>query len=343
MISKTDKIVITGATGFVGSYILKYFWSQGYSNIHASRRSSSSMDMLGEIADKIQWYEADLVDVPQLELLIDQATLVIHTAAMVTYQKKHRDQLFKTNVEGTANIVNVCLAKNVQKLLYVSSIAALGKDEFTKIISENQEWENSDIHSDYAVSKYQAELEVWRGQEEGLDVAMVNPGVVLGAGKWSDSSLAILKTVANGVKFYPIGSNGFVDVRDVAQMVYALLDKNISGERITAVAESIKIKDLIWTIADKISAPRASIEVKKWMIPILWRAAYIWGIITNKDAFINKPTLESTSRDWTYNNQKSKDLLGIQYRSLEQSIGDMCDAYNLSVKQGKDYAVFRSL
>ena len=339
MIAKTDKIVITGATGFIGSYILRYFYNQGYTNIHATKRASSSMDMLGTISDKIQWVEADILDIPNLTPLIEGAALVIHAAAMVSFQKKDNARMLKVNVEGTANIVNLCLDADVKKLLYVSSVAAIGKNEISNTITEKQEWENDELNSPYSVSKYLAELEVWRGKEEGLDVAMINPGVVLGAGRWTDSSLEIIHTVAKGVQFYPRGTNGFVDVRDVAKMMFLLLDKNISGERMIAVSESIKIRDLIWTIADKIKAKKASIEVKPWMIPLAWRMASLIGFVTRKRPFITKPTLHTTSKDWYYENQKSKELLGIEYIPLDQTITDMCDAYNKSVSDGKDFGV----
>lgn len=339
MISKTDKIAITGATGFLGSYILRYFWKQGYHNIHASRRAGSSLDLIGKLADKVIWHEADVLDVSQMGELIDDASLVIHAAAMVSYQKKHRELMLKTNVEGTANVVNICIEKNVKKLLYISSIAALGKDELGNTISEQQEWEDNDSNTDYAVSKYHAELEVWRGKEEGLDVAMINPGVVLGAGRWSDSSLAIVKTVADNVKFYPLGSNGFVDVRDVAKMTFALLENDISGERFIAVSGSVKIKELIWNIADRIKSKRASIEVRPWMIPGIAMLAKVWSWIRFADPFITRATLDSTANDWKYNNQKSIDKLGITYISIEQSIADMCDAYNESVKLNRDFGL----
>ncbi len=340
MIQKDDKILITGATGFIGSYIARYMYSKGYTNLHATKRSKSSVKMLGSDVDKISWIETDILDVTTLSSACKGAQLVIHAAAMVSFHPHHKSAMYRTNVEGTSNVVNACIEHHVPRLLYLSSISAVGKpSNISLAIDEDTEWEANEYTSDYSKSKYLAELEVWRGKEEGLQVSILNPGVVLGAGRWDDTSLKIIKTIDKGVPFYPIGSNAFVDVRDVAKMAYMMIDQQVYGERILAISKSVKIKSLLDSIAEKIGVKAPQTALKPWMFPFASRIAKIVAFFTRQPPFITRATIMSTCEDWHYDTSKSKELLGMEYIDIEKTIEDMCDAYVESKEQIKPMAL----
>ena len=208
----TKSVFITGATGFIGSHIARRYLAEGYT-VSALYRPASGYGLLADVAERINWQEGDVLDIPSLETAITPNTDVVHAAAIVSFFPKDRDRMEHINVEGTANIVNVCLKVGVRKLGYVSSVAAIGrpvdkrgKPDEPMVLDEKQKWEESPNNSGYAITKYQAELEVWRGVAEGLNAVMVSPSVVLGVGDWSRSSLQLIKYVYDEKPFYPAGS-----------------------------------------------------------------------------------------------------------------------------------------
>ena len=186
-------ILVTGGTGFVGSYLLRYLVQQGYTQIGAIKRPNSPMDLVEEIKDKIKWIEGDVLDIFSLEDALKGVQQLYHCAAVVSYSPKDFKQMMKVNVEGTANVVNLALEAGIKKMLYVSSIAALGKTEKTLWVDEQADWIPSKSNSQYSISKYLSEMEVWRGMAEGLRAAIVNPSVILGSGFWDAGTANFLK------------------------------------------------------------------------------------------------------------------------------------------------------
>jgi len=217
---------VTGGTGFVGAYLLRYLVQEGV-RVRALRRADSPMDLVAEIADKVEWVEGDILDVPFLETAMEGVDNVYHCAATVSFDPRDREHMMKVNIEGTANIVNICLSLNIRRLLHVSSIAALGREADTPHVNEAAKWSDSPLNSNYAISKFKAECEVWRGMAEGLDVVVVNPSVIVGSGYWEKGSSALFKTIGKGMKYYPAGGTGFVDVRDVARASIGLMNSDI--------------------------------------------------------------------------------------------------------------------
>ena len=193
--SKDIPIFVTGGTGLVGSYLLRYLLEQGFSNIKVLKRSSSPMSLVEDIADRVEWIEGDLLDIFVLEDSIEKGSKIYHCAGLVSYAKKDREALFEVNVRGTANLINAALAKEVHKFIHVSSIAAIGRNKPGQTISEKSKWERSPLNTNYAISKYQGEMEVWRGAAEGLPVAVVNPAMIFGSGKWHEGPTAFFKKI----------------------------------------------------------------------------------------------------------------------------------------------------
>ncbi|MEM9258820.1 MAG: NAD-dependent epimerase/dehydratase family protein, partial [Bacteroidota bacterium] len=217
MITKNAPILITGATGFVGSYVVRRLLAAGYNNLHATRRSGSRMDLLAGAEDQLQWHEAALDDYFSLEDATQGMHTVIHCAALVSFAPRDAQRLLDINRRGTKYMIDAAVHQQVSFFIQLSSVAALGRDPNGAPVTEKTKWEEGPLISNYSRSKFLAETEIWRGQAEGLRVASLYPTIVLGAGRWREGSVAMFDYASRGPKYYPGGSTGFVDVREVAE------------------------------------------------------------------------------------------------------------------------------
>jgi nucleoside-diphosphate-sugar epimerase len=324
-------IFVTGGTGLLGSHLLVELSKRGQ-KIRALKRKSSDLNKVKKlfcfylddtglsIFNKIQWVDGDINDVTSLPKLIKDCTTVYHCAGFVSFDKRDFKMLIQINKYGTANIVNACLKLGVKNFSYVSSTAAIGRDTKQGVITEKNKWIDSKSNSNYAVSKYLGEMEAWRAHEEGLNVSIVNPSVILGAGNWNDSSLTLFKSIDKGLRFYPTGTNAFVDARDVAFCMVELIEKKMFGKRFLTVSENIKFKDLFDSIANELNVKKPSIKVKSWMIFIAWRLEALKSFITRQQPKITKETSTSAMQVNKYSNQQIVNALNIKFIPIKKSI-----------------------
>ena len=336
--NKSQKILVTGATGFVGSYLLRYLVHLGYQHIIAIKRSNSPMGMVADVAERVTWVEGDILDVPFLEEVLQNIDQVYHCAAVVSHDPKDASWMAEVNATGTANVVNVALYRSVQKLLHISSIAAIGRVKNISIVNERNKWQRSKLNSNYGISKYQAEQEVWRGIAEGLMAVIINPGVVLGSGFWGRGTGNFFSKMAEKLRFYPIGGSGFVDVRDVAQMSIQLMESDVHNQRVLAIAENHSYQEIFNQIADELAIARPSFQVKPWMGQIAWRAAAVAAAISRGKNSLPRETVELTSKTFIYENQLSKSLLNFDYLPISQTIRETAQQYTTSTQAGKNHA-----
>ncbi|WAC42170.1 NAD-dependent epimerase/dehydratase family protein [Pedobacter sp. SL55] len=317
-------ILVTGATGFLGAELVKQLTDQNIL-VRAIRRSSSKIPALLQNNTLVTWHIADINEPENLADAFEGITKVYHCAATVSFDPKDKAVLLKINIEGTANIVNLCLENNV-RLLHVSSIAALGYPKKDELISEKHFWDYDPKAHNYAISKYQGEMEVWRGIAEGLDAIIVNPAVIIGKNAGFSGSGAIFKLVKDGLKFYTDGATGIVDVEDVAKCMILLMESNISEERYTLSAENLHYKDFFAQIAQGFGVKPPSKEAKPWMLGIAWRAAKLVSLITRKPAALTKDAARSSFNLSYYTNQKITDTLNFKFKPVNQSIAEVCNA-----------------
>lgn len=317
-------ILVTGATGFLGAELIHQLTAQNL-KIRALKRSTSKIPNLLKDNRLIEWVEADINDSEDLALAFENITQVYHCAAFVSFDPKDKSKLLKINIEGTSNVVNLCLTHHA-RLVHVSSIAALGDAKKGAQITEKDFWEyNANVHS-YAISKYEGEMEVWRGIAEGLDAVIVNPAVIIGKNAGFNGSGAIFKLVKDGLKFYTDGATGIVDVEDVAKMMILLMDSDISAERYTLSADNLHYKDFFGQIANGFGIPAPHIEAKPWMLGIAWRAAKLASIFTRKAPSLTKDAAKSSFNLSYYSNEKIKTAIQINFKPLEKSILEVCQA-----------------
>lgn len=332
------KVFITGATGFLGSYLAKALLSQQH-QVRALKRPTSDLSLLGDAASQIQWIEGDITDIASLEEAMEGVDHVYHAAALLAFGGRSFNKMLKVNVEGTANVVNVALSQGVKKLLYVSSITALGKSKDGSPIDESGDWAESPMESEYGHTKYLGELEIWRGIAEGLDAVIINPSTILGAGRWEEGSIQIIHQVAKGIPFYPTGSTGFVDVRDVVRIAIQLMETpGNSGERYVINGYNVTFLEIMTLLAQAFSQKPPTIPVTN-----LWKTISIGydklrSLFTGSEPIITREVLSISSHPYTYNDDKLK-AMGITYIPLEQTIAESVAAYVQSKHAGKDFGV----
>lgn len=331
-------ILVTGGTGFLGSYLIRYLLKYGF-QVKALRRPASDLSLLGEAAAKVQWATGDVLDISSLENAFDGVDKVYHAASVVSFAPSERKMMMKVNVEGTANVVNMALARQVRKLLYVSSSSALRKAGSDELIDEAAELEKNGLDTFYGVSKFLGETEVWRGIAEGLNAVIVNPAMLLGAGRWSDSSAQIFDAVAKGQLFYPTGATGYADVRDCARIMIQLMELPVSGERFIINAENRKFRDIIFEIADQLGCRRPPLPLEQWAIPAGRMLDWIRAKLTGSRKVFSSEVARLTSTTVGYSNQKIKAALNYQFIPISESIADTVRKYKESVAGKKSFAL----
>ncbi|EAY28876.1 NAD-dependent epimerase/dehydratase family protein [Microscilla marina] len=316
-------IFITGCSGLVGSFIARRLLAAGHS-VRALRRKDSNLHYLTDIKDQIEWVEGDVLDVSRLYDVMQGAKQVIHSAALVSFTPKTKDLMYKVNIEGTANVVNISLELGVDKLVFISSVAALGRRKNTEVIDEKAQWEPSKFNTHYAQTKYLAEMEVWRGHVEGLNSIVVNPSLILGPSPWERSSTQLFKYVWDEKKFYAAGSLNYVDVRDVAEIVYQLFVGEHTGERYIVNAGNISFKELFEKIAKTFNKRAPYIKVTPLIAAFAWRGALLQSFFTRKPPFISKETAYMSQKHFYYKNNKIIDTLNFKFKPLQESIDWAC-------------------
>lgn len=277
--------------------------------------------------NKIEFAEADLLDVPELHEALAGTEVLYHCAAIVSFSPKQQRALLEDNPAMTANVVNLALELNIKHLLHVSSVAALGRKPNQTDFDENSDWVESKNNSNYAKGKYAAELEVWRGIQEGLSGAIINPTIILGPGHWQSGSSALFGKLASGFRFYTRGTNGFVDVRDVVEILLRLRDKGVSGERYVVVGENSTYKNLFQNIAKALQIPIPTLEIKPWLSGLGWRIEKLRSLLTGSTPLLTKETAKTSQNHYFYKNDKVKRELDFEFRPLEQSVEEIAQLY----------------
>jgi dihydroflavonol-4-reductase len=315
-------ILVTGATGFLGTELILRLTAQG-KYVRGLVRSSSVIPLPLRDNPLVGWVQADINDISALEEAFVDVTQVYHCAALISFNPKDKQNLYRVNILGTSNIVNIC-AENGIRLLYVSSVAALGNAKKGQLITEKDFWEYDSTAHAYAISKYEGEMEVWRGIAEGLDAVIVNPSVIIGAGAGFGGSGAIFKLVRDGLSFYTTGATGIVDVEDVAKSMVTLMESEITAERFTISAENYHYQQFFSEIAKGFGVKPPSKKAAPWMLGLAWRAAGLAAWFTGKQAALTRDAARSSLNESLYSNEKIKNTLGIQFKPLAQSIQEVC-------------------
>ncbi|PAC33226.1 NAD-dependent epimerase/dehydratase family protein [Flectobacillus sp. BAB-3569] len=319
-------VLITGITGLVGSFVAKHFLDKGH-QVAGFRRANSDLSLVTDIQSQIHWLEGDVLDVLSLEKALVGIDIVIHAAAVVSFAPKDAELMNKVNIEGTANVVNACLDAGIRKVCFISSVAALGRklpQEYVEgqqvTLNEKSTWEEDPLNSNYAKSKYLAEMEVWRGVAEGLNAVIVNPSVILGEADWNKSSTQLFKYANSEPTYYPKGSLNYVDILDLSECVYQLVTSDIVGERFVLNAGTISFQNFFEKVSQSLGKKAPTKAVSNTISEILWRVEALRSWLTGSTPILTKETARSSKFNFYFDNAKIKKQLNFNFRSFDETI-----------------------
>lgn len=330
-------ILVTGGTGLVGAHLL-YQLCLNNTRVKAIYRNNGTLQLVKNVFglfsedydtlfNKIDWVQADITDICSLEAAFENVTKVYHAAALVSFDPADYRLMRKINIEGTANIVNFCIKHKVAKLAYVSSIATVGKPNKAGIIDELCEWTIEKDSSGYAITKYGAEMEVWRASQEGIPVVIVNPGVIVGVGYWHKGTGKLFSKIHKGLHFYTNGVTGFVSATDVAKTLIALMNSTVTNERFILVSENLSFKKVFNNIALGFGKKPPSIKITPLLSSIAWRILRVASFFSKKSPVITKNSATSLHNRRYYSSEKIKNELGINFETITPVLLKICDAY----------------
>ncbi len=321
-------VLVTGASGFLGGELVKQLVANSES-VRIIKRPNSKITHLDSILHKIEIVEADILDVPSLEIAFDGVEKIYHAAAIIGFDGSFYDQMYKTNIEGTANVVNIAKDKGVKKILHISSIAAIGGKP-NAIITEKTTWEKNKWTTHYGITKMLAEREIYRGIAEGLEAVIVNPGIIIGVGNDEHKSLLkLFKRIADKkMPFYTNGKNSFIDVIDVAKTSILLMNSNINAERFILVNENIYLKDYFKKIAIEmnVDAPKRALNYTNGKLLVF--ADWLSSKFTSKKRRLTKENLKISLEEFNYSNEKIKQALQIDFIQTDETIKNIAKEIN---------------
>ena len=319
-------VAVTGANGLLGSFIVRQLLATNEPFI-ALKRKGSDISLLQDVNDKITWREADILDPVSLDDAFSDVGKVIHAAAMVSFNPRDRKKIFDINVEGTKNVVNAAQFHHVKKLVHISSVAALGRIKGQQHIDEDNKWVSSTLNTNYAESKYLAELEVFRANEEGLKTVIVNPSIILAPADWTKSSAKLFKYVWNENRFYIDSYLNYVDVRDVAKITCQLLNLEISGERFVVNAGNISFVEFFTGIAKRFNKKPPSTLLSNRTLNVVASLESVRSWFTGSEPLITSETARLAGTKFLYRNNKIQKVLNIEFQSIDKTLDWCCKYY----------------
>ena len=314
-------ILVTGGSGFLGSYIIKQLIEKGYS-VRAIRRSAKLPFWIpSAIFDKVEWIEGDVLDIVALEDAMEGVDTIIHSAAIVSFARRDRKNMYKVE-------------KKVRRFVHISSVAALGRTANGGNVNEEKRWEESKVNTHYAISKFKAELQTWRGLNEGLEGVILNPSTILGYGDWHSSSCAIFRNIYEGFKWYTSGINGFVDVEDVAKATILLMESTITEQRYIVNGDNWTFQKLQDNIADAFNKKRPSKLATPFLMSLAWRIEKLKSLFSGKKPLLSKESARVAQSKTLFENDKLlKAIPGFSFTPLEESIKNASAKYLTNIKK----------
>jgi nucleoside-diphosphate-sugar epimerase len=331
-------ILVTGGTGLVGAHLL-YHLLKNDEKIRAIYRSEEKIKAVEKVfsyytedtslIEKIEWFKADITDIPAMIPAFVNIEKVYHCAAFISFNPKDYKEMRKVNIHGTAIIVNLSIDAKIKKLCFVGSIASVGDSLNGDLITEENEWNKELDNSGYSITKFGAEMEVWRASQEDVEVVIVNPGVILGSGFWTSGSGKFFSQVKNGFTYYTEGITGFVGVKDVVKAMVLLMNSDVKNERFILVSANKTYKEVFFLIADAFNVKRPSKKIKAWQTNLLWRISSIIALFTKKAPLLGKYSAKSAHEISKYSSEKIIEKINFQFEEIETVVKDVCSNFKI--------------
>lgn len=333
-------VFVTGANGMLGSQLVKYLIQQG-EKVRALKRATSDLSLLKGYENQIEWIEGDVLDIASIEAGLQGVSKVYHVAAIISFVPSEKHKMFKTNIEGTANVVNCCLDAGIEKLLHVSSVAAFGTAKENVLLNEEAQWQEDEIRSGYAECKFLGEMEVWRGIAEGLKAVIVNPSLIVGPGWWNGTGpSAIFTKIDQGLPTYTSGTNGYVDVRDVANVMIQLMNSDITNQRFIVSGENLTYKEYFSMISVALGKAKPFINISnKAGFFISWFDS-VRTAITGGQRLITTEMVKVANKKMLFDNSKVCHALNYKFIPIAQTIEDTVAVYKACKQANKPFGSF---
>jgi dihydroflavonol-4-reductase len=331
-------ILLTGSTGLLGSHLL-YELLRSNKEVTAIRRSEKNMPEVRQVfsyyteqpdrlLEKVHWVTADMLNYHDMMEVMEGIEVVYHCAAIVSFDPAKRRMMIRSNTEGTANLVNAALEHGVKKFLHVSSTAAVGRPAGEGMADESMIWTESKANTGYSVSKFRSEMEVWRGMQEGLDVVIVNPSIILGTGFWNNGSSSIFTKIDQGMKFFSYGMTGYVGVWDVVKAMVLLMESDRAGERYLVTAENLTYKEVFDMVAEALDKTKPNIEGTLFMTEMAWRLDWFKSkLLRLGNHTFTKERVRAARNVTRFDNRKIKEALGIEFEPIDEVIKKVAESY----------------
>lgn len=333
-------ILVTGATGILGRVIVLELLKRGKS-VRATKRKSSNLEEVknsfrfytenpNDFFDKIEWINVDFEDLNSLQIALNGVEEVYHCAAKVSFHPNDEKKMYQTNINGTKQLLYACENSSVKKFLFVSSIAVLDGFNENGELDESSDFNPKVDHSAYAISKHFSEMEVWRVSAEGLKVAIVNPGLIIGSGNWQESSGTLFKELGQPSYTFS-GGTSYVDVRDVAKISVELMDKNIFGERFIVISENKKYEEVSNFIKQKLGKPTVKI-VPDALLKAGVYLNFMLGWLVSSLQMATKVNVKSVTELHKISNKKIKEKLNYEFIPVEESLAFHLNNYKEEIE-----------
>jgi nucleoside-diphosphate-sugar epimerase len=337
-------VLVTGGTGMLGAHLL-FQLVNSEASVRAIYRSEDSLekvkkafsyftDAVTPVFSKIEWVRADVRDITSLETAFQGVRQVYHLAALVSFDPSSYSKMRAVNIHGTANVVNLCLDRQVEKLCFVSSIATLSKNHEKTVIDESNEFYLDNQNYGYAITKYGAEMEVWRGAQEGLRILIFNPGVILGAGYWTENSGILFSMAHREFPFYTDGVTGFVGAEDVATLLVKGMNSPLENERFILVSENKSYREIATKTALFFGKHPPRIKINKTIGAIAWRLSWLRSKLTGAPNNFTKHSARAAHKKSYYRSEKVKAAFGFEFEPVDALVQKVAKHYLKAISEG---------
>jgi nucleoside-diphosphate-sugar epimerase len=325
----SHKVLVTGATGLVGVHLLVDLIDRGFEHLVGLYRSDSALNKAKQVAayydvkdqfELVEWIKFDLSTSDWDEKIFETVDVLIHTAAMVSFDPEENDKMREVNVAATAKLLAAAKRSGIGKFGFISSIAALGRQPGENIYTEENEWRDSDLNSYYSVTKHDAEVLVIEANNSRMSTYLINPGVILGPCDWDKSSGTIFRSARNGLSFYTVGGNGFVDARDVSNNLLQIMVYGDPGERYLAVGHNVKFKKIFTDVQLAFGKNAPRFRAAKWLTNLGWKIEQWRAKRGNRPPVLTKHSADASHEVSVYKNEKIHRVKGVSFRTWEDTV-----------------------
>jgi len=313
------KIAITGAGGHVGNVLCSALAYSGFKlKILLLENEGMPIDLEAEIV------VGNILDKQVLQQLISGCDVVYHLAAKIAIDNKDRDAVFEVNVQGTKNVIEICLERNVKRLVYTSTVHSLKSFGPNELLDETNPL-NPKSKMAYEASKAEAELLILEATKKGLDTLILNPSAIIGPFDFQTSYLgqALIKIYQNKLPMLVSGGYDFVDVRDVVDAAVNAAAQGRSGERYVLSGQWMSLKELSETIARVTSRKTPKFIAPMFLAKIGLPFIHVWARLSGQHPLYTAESLEILEQsNKNMSHQKAKKELGYHPRPIEETLAD---------------------